>query len=74
MLRQTPISFEAEEEWHLQKLLDVEVIEPSNSPWASPPVLISKKDGSLRYCLDYRALNAVTVKDAILVSVSSDVT
>jgi hypothetical protein len=63
-LRRTPISFEAEEEKHLQKLLAARVIEPSNSPWASPPVLIRKKDGSVRYCLDYRALNDVTVKDA----------
>ena len=40
------------------------VIEPAWSPWASNIVLVRKKDGSLRCCIDYRRLNDVTVKDA----------
>ena len=49
---------------HLKEMLDVRAIRRSNSPWASPVVLVRKKDGSLRFCIDLRKLNARTVKDA----------
>jgi transposase InsO family protein len=57
------MGFAEEEEAHLKKMLDAKVIEPSNSEWASAPVLVRKRDGKVRWCIDYRALNSVTVKD-----------
>ena len=47
----------------VQQMLSSKVIRPSNSPWASPVVMVRKKDGSLRFCVDFRQLNAATIKD-----------
>jgi hypothetical protein len=47
----------------LQELLDKGYIRPSSSPWGCPTLFIKKKDGSLRLCVDYRPLNAVTIKN-----------
>ena len=49
---------------HLQEMLDIGAICRSTSPWASPVVLVCKKDGSLQFCIDLRKLNNQTVKDA----------
>ncbi len=62
-MRRTPLGFEKEEEKHLRAMLEAGVIEESTSDWCAAPVLIRKKDGSVRYCLDYRQLNSKTVKD-----------
>ncbi|XP_042386709.1 uncharacterized protein LOC121978427 [Zingiber officinale] len=47
----------------LQELLDRGFIRPSVSPWGAPVLFVKKKDGSLRLCIDYRQLNAVTIKN-----------
>lgn len=48
----------------VETMLNDDVIQPSSSPWASPVVLVRKKDGSARFCVDYRKVNEVTHKDA----------
>ncbi|KAL6463629.1 hypothetical protein MHYP_G00280200 [Metynnis hypsauchen] len=62
--RHTPLGFQAEEAEHLQEMLSSGVVVPSTSKWASPVVLVWKKDGGVRWCIDYRKLNDLTLKDA----------
>ena len=50
-------------EKQIQEMLQDEVIRESRSPWSSPIVLVKKKDGSVRFCVDYRKLNEVTTRD-----------
>jgi hypothetical protein len=47
----------------LKGLLDKGYIRPSSSPWSCPALFVKKKDQSLRLCVDYRPLNAVTIKN-----------
>ena len=62
--RPVPPSLYAELQTLLQNMLDSGVVRESASPWAAPIVLVKKKDGSWRFCVDYRKLNALTHKDA----------
>ena len=60
--RRAPIAMRGVVE-EIHKMLDNGVIRPSNSPWSSPVVLVRKKDGTVRFCVDYRLLNDRTRKD-----------
>jgi len=60
-------------ERQVKEMCDLGLVEPSLSPWASPVVLVKKKDGSMRFCVDYRKLNAVTKKDSFPLPLINDV-
>ncbi len=64
--RRLPISKQDVEKAEAHKMLGRGVIEPCPSSWASPVVLVTKKDCSTRFCVDYRKVNEVTRKDAYL--------
>ena len=48
----------------VQNMLQNDIIQPSHSPWSSPIVMVKKKDGTWRFCVDYRKVNAITHHDA----------
>src|SRR6185503_10318846 len=62
LYRMTPSEL-AELKIQLQELLDKGFIRPSTSPWGCPALFVKKKDHGLRLCVDYRPLNAVTIKN-----------
>ena len=62
--RREPQAFRGEGAKEVRRMLDEGIVEPADGPWASPVVLVKKPDGSIRYCVDYRKVNAVTRKDA----------
>ncbi|KAI4896946.1 hypothetical protein NFI96_002744 [Prochilodus magdalenae] len=59
-----PLAKRQAAEQKLKEMVEAGVIEPANSPWAGPVVLVKKKDGNCRFCVDYRHLNAVTKMDS----------
>lgn len=62
--RRIPPQMYEEVKAHLKEMLDLGAIRPSHSPWASAIVLVRKKDGKLRFCIDLRKLNQRTIKDS----------
>ena len=51
---------------HVEEMLEHDIIEPAASPWSSNVVIIKKKDGSMRFCVDYRKTNQLIKKDKFL--------
>src|SRR6266498_2096795 len=63
------------EKWmkvEIDRMLKDGIIKKSKSPWASPVVLVSKKDESIRFCVDYKKTNAITIVDIHLLPVVND--
>ena len=63
-MRRTPPGLRQEVLEEEAKMKKLGVIEMSESPWASPVVLVRKKDNTIRYCIDYRRVNGITKKDS----------
>lgn len=63
-LRRTPVHWKDHIDQQIDDMLKEDVIEKSSRPWASGVILVRKKDGSFRFCVDYRRLNNATIKDA----------
>ena len=67
-----PLSKRKVIEEQIQEMKEAGVIRPSSSPYASPVTLVTKKDGSPRFCVDYRRLNSVTQKDSYPIPLIQD--
>ena len=63
-IRRQPVALRKTVQEEVHKMLKNKVILPSTSPWSSPIIMVRKKDGSWRFCIDFRKLNSVTHKDA----------
>ncbi len=62
--RRTLLAFKGEEKREIQSMLEKGIIRMSTSLWASPIALVKKKKGEVSFCIDYRHLNEVTIKDS----------
>ena len=60
-----PVGVHAEIRSQVDQMVESGLISPSAGNWASPVVLVHKKDGNWRFCIDYQKLNAVTIKQSM---------
>ncbi len=72
-VRRLPLIKREQVEAEVDKMLEQGVIRPSQSPWASPVTLVPKKDGTTRFCVDFRRVNDVTRKDAHPLPIVQDI-
>ena len=71
--RRTPLAFEGEEKKkNTLFFLDAGIISRGVSEWATPTVLVRNRDGTVRYCIDLRKVNAITVKDRYILPKKSE--
>ena len=70
--RRLPNTLRAVVDQQVKEMIDSNIVRPSQSPWASPIVLVRKKDSTWRFCIDYRKLNDVTVKDSYMIPQVND--
>ncbi|KAH7621093.1 putative Transposon Tf2-9 polyprotein [Nannochloris sp. 'desiccata'] len=70
--RKLSVAEEDELKKRLKELSDLGLIRPSKSPWAAPVLFVPKKDGTLRFCVDYRGLNKVTIRDEHALPIPED--
>ena len=62
-VRQTPFALRSKVDEMVKEMMEQGVVQPLHSPWASPIVLVKKKDGGTRFCVDFHCLNAITKQD-----------
>src|SRR6266498_1010906 len=73
--RSYPVKDNKRKKWmkkEIERMLKDGIIKKSKSPWVSPVVLVSKKDGSIKFCVDYKKTNAITIVDAYPLPVVND--
>ena len=71
--RRPPLTMRPILEKQVQEMLDAKIIRRSNSPWLSPVLMVPKKDGSYRLCVDFRKVNAITVRPAASIPSAEDI-
>ena len=60
-----PLAKRKDAEKEIKAMAEQDLIEPSTSPWSSPAIIVPKKNGGVRFCIDYRRLNQVTIPDSM---------